>query len=129
MKKTFTINEIAHYIAGWTMGSFGEVQALGKATLMNALSQLECDQDGIAAYIGRCPVPPKEFSEGEDVTQTVDPLLKRHGWLITVRRSTVDTCVYNSTIGPVNQEHVLTSPAVKEWIGDAEIISIVPKLK
>jgi len=25
------------------------VRAIGKATLLNALSQLECDQDGIAA--------------------------------------------------------------------------------
>jgi transposase InsO family protein len=44
---TFTIDEIAEYIAGWTMGSFGEVDALAKQAASLALSQLRCDQDGI----------------------------------------------------------------------------------
>jgi hypothetical protein len=46
----FTIEEIAEYIAGWSMSEFGNVEKVGKATLLNALSQLRCDQDGIAAF-------------------------------------------------------------------------------
>lgn len=47
-QKTFRIEEIADYIAGWSTGEFGEVEKIGAATLKNALSQLRCDQDGIA---------------------------------------------------------------------------------
>ena len=50
---TFTVEEIARYISGWAMGPFDSVRAIGKATLLNALSQLECDQDGIAAVCAR----------------------------------------------------------------------------
>jgi hypothetical protein len=49
----FTVEEIAHYISGWAMGPFDSVRAIGKATLLNALSQLRCDQDGIDAVIRR----------------------------------------------------------------------------
>lgn len=49
----FTVEEIASYISGWAMGPFDSVREIGKATLLNALSQLECDQDGIAAVIRR----------------------------------------------------------------------------
>ena len=45
----YTIEEIADYIAGWSMGSYESVRKIGKAVLLNALSQLQCDQDGIAA--------------------------------------------------------------------------------
>lgn len=45
----FTVEEIAQYIAGWSMGSFEEVAKIGAAVLSNARTQLECDQDGIAA--------------------------------------------------------------------------------
>ena len=48
-EKTYTIQEIASYISGWAMGDFGEVEKIGKYVLQNALSQLECDQDGIEA--------------------------------------------------------------------------------
>lgn len=52
-EQKFTIEEIADYIAGWSMGSFESVQEIGKAALLNALSQLRCDQDGIAAVMER----------------------------------------------------------------------------
>jgi hypothetical protein len=52
-KKLYSIEQIADYIAGWSSGSFGEVQKIGKATLLNALSQLNCDQDGIQAVTKR----------------------------------------------------------------------------
>ena len=45
----FTIDEIADYIAGWTLGSFDEVQKLGAHVAHNALNQLRDDQDGIKA--------------------------------------------------------------------------------
>jgi 3-hydroxyacyl-CoA dehydrogenase len=47
--ETFTIAEIADYIAGWASGPFESVKAIGAATLLNALNQLEDDQDGISA--------------------------------------------------------------------------------
>jgi 3-hydroxyacyl-CoA dehydrogenase len=49
----FTVEEIAQYISGWAMGPFDSVRVIGKATLLNALSQLRCDQDGISAVIRR----------------------------------------------------------------------------
>jgi len=49
----FTVEEIARYISGWAMGPFDSVREIGKATLLNALSQLRCDQDGISAVIRR----------------------------------------------------------------------------
>jgi hypothetical protein len=49
----FTVEEIAQYISGWAMGPFDSVREIGKATLLNALSQLRCDQDGIEAVIRR----------------------------------------------------------------------------
>jgi hypothetical protein len=49
----FTVEEIASYISGWAMGPFDSARAIGKATLLNALSQLKCDQDGISAVIRR----------------------------------------------------------------------------
>lgn len=45
----FTVEEIAQYIAGWTMGTFEEVAKVAEGVLHNARTQLECDQDGIAA--------------------------------------------------------------------------------
>lgn len=47
---TFTIEQIAEYIAGWSTGSFDSVKEIGQAVLLNALSQLQDDQDGIAAF-------------------------------------------------------------------------------
>jgi hypothetical protein len=47
--QTYTIKEIADYIAGWSMAPYDEVEKIGAATLANALSQLEDDQDGIEA--------------------------------------------------------------------------------
>jgi hypothetical protein len=49
----YSIEEIADYIAGWSMGSYESVHEIGKAVLLNALSQLQCDQDGIAAVRAR----------------------------------------------------------------------------
>jgi hypothetical protein len=51
--KKYTIKEIAEYIAGWTTGEFGSVKEIGEGILLNALNQLEDDQDGIAAVIKR----------------------------------------------------------------------------
>lgn len=48
-RERFTITEIADYIAGWTVGSFDEVQKLGAHVASNALNQLRDGQDGIAA--------------------------------------------------------------------------------
>ena len=45
----YTVEEIAKYIAGWTMGSFDEVRKLGQHVAHNALHQLRDDQDGIEA--------------------------------------------------------------------------------
>ena len=45
----YTIEEIAKYLAGWTLGSFGEVKKLGQHVAHNALNQLRDDQDGIDA--------------------------------------------------------------------------------
>ena len=47
----FTVEEIAQYISGWAMSPFDSVRKIGQYVLQNALSQLECDQDGIAAVI------------------------------------------------------------------------------
>ena len=47
---TFTIEQIAEYIAGWSTGSFDSVKEIGQAVLLNALSQLQDDRDGIAAF-------------------------------------------------------------------------------
>ena len=49
----YSIEEIADYIAGWSMGPYESVREIGKAVLLNALSQLQCDQDGIAAVRAR----------------------------------------------------------------------------
>jgi hypothetical protein len=49
----FTIEEIAQYINGWVTGPFDSVNEIGKGTLLNALSQLECEQDGIVAFFNR----------------------------------------------------------------------------
>lgn len=45
----FTVEEIAEYLAGWTMGSFDEVAKLGAHVAHNALNQLRDEQDGIMA--------------------------------------------------------------------------------
>jgi len=47
----FTVDEIADYISGWAMGPYDSVREIGQYVLKNALSQLECDQDGISAVI------------------------------------------------------------------------------
>jgi hypothetical protein len=49
----YTVEEIAEYIAGWATAPFDEVEKVGKAVLLNALNQLEDDQDGIEAYFKR----------------------------------------------------------------------------
>jgi len=49
----YSIEEIADYIAGWSMSPYESVREIGKAVLLNALSQLQCDQDGIAAVRAR----------------------------------------------------------------------------
>jgi hypothetical protein len=50
----YTIEEIAEYISGWATGSsFDSVRRIGKHVLLNSLSQLKCDQDGIAAVTKR----------------------------------------------------------------------------
>lgn len=51
--KTYTIQEIADYIKGWASGPYESVKEIGEATLKNALNQLECEQDGIAAVCHR----------------------------------------------------------------------------
>ena len=48
-RERFTIDEIADYIAGWTLGSFDEVAKLGAHVAHNALNQLRDQQDGIKA--------------------------------------------------------------------------------
>ena len=45
----YTVEEIAKYIAGWTLGSFDEVKKLGQRVAHNALHQLRDGQDGIEA--------------------------------------------------------------------------------
>lgn len=45
----YTVEEIAQYIGGWTLGSFDEVRKLGQRVAHNALNQLSDDQDGIEA--------------------------------------------------------------------------------
>jgi hypothetical protein len=60
--QTYTIKEIADYIAGWSMAPYDEVEKIGAATLANALSQLEDDQDGIEAVRQR-----KIYSENVNV--------------------------------------------------------------
>jgi len=52
-KSLFTIEEIAQYINGWVTGPFDNVHEIGKGTLLTALSQLECEQDGIVAFFNR----------------------------------------------------------------------------
>jgi len=52
-ERTFTIKEIADYIAGFTTGEFGTVTEAAKYIYLNALNQLEDDQDGIQAVIDR----------------------------------------------------------------------------
>jgi hypothetical protein len=47
----FTIDEIAAYLAGWTMGPYDDIEDLAKKVSVNALSQLRCDQDGIEAVM------------------------------------------------------------------------------
>lgn len=47
---TFTVDQIAEYLAGWTLVPFNEVEKLGANVAHNALSQLRDPQDGIAAY-------------------------------------------------------------------------------
>jgi hypothetical protein len=49
----YSIEEIADYISGWSMGPYESVHEIGQAVLLNALSQLQCDQDGIAAVRAR----------------------------------------------------------------------------
>ena len=49
MPKTYTVEEIADYISGWTMGEYDEVEEMGQYILKNALTQLRNDQDGIEA--------------------------------------------------------------------------------
>jgi len=52
-EQTYTIKEIADYIAGFTTGEFGTVAEAAKYIYINALNQLEDDQDGIQAVIDR----------------------------------------------------------------------------
>ena len=49
----FTIDQIADYIAGWEMTTSDSPTEVHASTLHNALSQLRCDQDGIAAVVHR----------------------------------------------------------------------------
>jgi hypothetical protein len=53
LAQRFTIDEIADYIAGWTIGGFDEVQKLGQQVAGNALQQLRHEEDGIAAARSR----------------------------------------------------------------------------
>ena len=53
VETTFTIFEIASYLAGWTMGEYGELETLAGETLQFALAQLECQHDGIIAVTHR----------------------------------------------------------------------------
>jgi len=52
-EQRFTIDEIAEYLAGWTLASFDEVAKLGARVAHNALNQLSDDQDGIKAVRNR----------------------------------------------------------------------------
>jgi hypothetical protein len=52
-RKTYTIDEIAEYIAGWTTGPFEDVEDMSQATLRNAINMLRDDQDGIDACKNR----------------------------------------------------------------------------
>lgn len=51
--KTFTTKQIAEYIKGWTAGEFGKIEEKAKYIFLNALNQLEDEQDGIEAYFER----------------------------------------------------------------------------
>jgi hypothetical protein len=52
-EQKYTIKEITEYIAGWASGEYGKAKEIGQATLLNALNQLNDDQDGIAAVVKR----------------------------------------------------------------------------
>ncbi len=52
-KDTYTIEEIAAYIAGQVTGSYDAVRLIGTYALHNALTQLTDKQDGIAACRNR----------------------------------------------------------------------------
>ena len=45
----YTIEEIADYLGGWTIGTWDEVEELGARVTHNALNQLRDPEDGIAA--------------------------------------------------------------------------------
>jgi len=58
--QTFTYEQVCNYLAGWFISSansnalsFNEIVA----AMSNALSQIECDQDGLAAVVKRDSMP------------------------------------------------------------------------
>jgi hypothetical protein len=53
-QRKYTIEEISEYISGWAGGdTYESAQKIGAAVLSNALSQLNCEQDGIQAFFDR----------------------------------------------------------------------------
>jgi hypothetical protein len=56
----FTVEEIAEYISGWSSGPFDSVREIGKAVLLNALNQLDDEQDGIVAATSRKKINNKQ---------------------------------------------------------------------
>lgn len=56
MNKTFTLSQVREYVEGWRDTS-ADANALSlneiKAMLNNALVSIDCEQDGLAAYIER----------------------------------------------------------------------------
>lgn len=49
----FSIREISDYLAGFTMGRFGETKSVAEAARLNALSQIRDENDGIEASRNR----------------------------------------------------------------------------
>lgn len=49
--------------------------------------------------------------------------MKSHVWRITIEG---DSCIYNSKIGPVDENHVRTAPSVKAWANGNAILKIEP---
>lgn len=70
----YTTSEIAEYLSGWSMGSFGAVKGIAAATVHNALAQLNDPQDGIEACKKRDRYFPPVTEKGSPVgDETSEP--------------------------------------------------------
>ena len=99
-EQTYTIQEIADNIAGFTTGEFGTVAEAAKYIYLNALNQLEDDQDGIQAVIDR---------KNNNMNQSIyiDTLIKEKEELLyalslAIKWGRSCTPDYDTEYGPIN---------------------------